>query len=130
MYNMKEEKYNEEEVPVNKKNLSLVRKFEQFPNLKAVTLRFSPNCSSEYNIYHSYPESVNFRQHMLREFVTTLAKTSITDVSILNLQNVNDEALLASKDFQSTISRLTSLTLQICTEEDDAAPECTIEIPE
>ncbi|KAF4534970.1 F-box domain protein [Lasiodiplodia theobromae] len=127
---MKEEKYDEEEVPVNKKNLSLVRKFEQFPNLKAVTLRFSPNCSSEDNIYHSYPESVNFRQHMLREFVTTLAKTSITDVSILNLQNVNDEALLASEDFQSTISRLTSLTLQICTEEDDAAPECTIEIPE
>lgn len=127
---MKKEEYDEEAAPVNKKNLSLVRKFEQFPNLKAVTLRFSPNCSTECNMYHGYRESINFRQHMLREFVITFAKTSITDVSVLNLQNVNDETLLASEDFQFTMSRLTSLTIQISTERDDDAPECTIEIPE
>ncbi|KAH7052348.1 hypothetical protein B0J12DRAFT_70959 [Macrophomina phaseolina] len=118
--------WTQEELPISKRFMHGLRRVHEFPHLKAVTLRFSPNCSS-YNIYHSWPQSSNLREPILQGFFATVAKTTITDLSLLNLQNINDQMLLRSAAFHKVMNRLTSLTLQICTEEDQAAPEHSIE---
>ncbi|KAL1635011.1 hypothetical protein SLS58_010463 [Diplodia intermedia] len=116
--------------------------FGRFPNLKSASLRFSNNATSgrvrvrpgeDSMQYSNWPQTTEFRRTILDQFFKTLADpalSNVKDISIRNLQNINDPALVNSKHFKHVMSRLTSLRLYIATEHYAEAPEEEFLLPE
>ncbi|KAK0652741.1 hypothetical protein B0T16DRAFT_105006 [Cercophora newfieldiana] len=114
--------------------LDAFKKFPDFAGLTGVTLRFSPNVSSDQDITE-WPEDIAFRRSILQGFFNTLAQPSasrITDVCFNNLQNINDTQFMQSEVAVGLLSRLKALRLYISTElgTEDGIPSLDIVLPE
>ncbi|ORY02851.1 hypothetical protein BCR34DRAFT_492855 [Clohesyomyces aquaticus] len=104
-------------------------RFPNFKNLAAVSLVFSPKCTSPETDGWEYPESTEFRTRLLGQFFELLNSEmahDIKEVSIINLQNLNDESITSSDNFQEVLARVRSLKIYIATEQDEPSPEYTL----
>lgn len=115
----------------------------RFGDLTHVEMVFgSPCCAAD--IYDDATEDIEFREKVLRTFYAGLnhrehPATKVFDLSIQNLQDRTPQALIVpsdeededfKRDFEQVMSRVTHLSLQIATEDEEAAPEMTLDIPE
>lgn len=111
----------------------------EFPSLSGVTLQFDRNCvgpeeKDKYK-WSECHEDLEFRTDVLLMLFDELDNTdpaveNIRTLSIKHLQNVNDERVVSHFDFKSVLRRLRTLRLFISSEDDDAAPENAISLPE
>ncbi|KAF2135992.1 uncharacterized protein K452DRAFT_303117 [Aplosporella prunicola CBS 121167] len=104
------------------KALSTLKKL---PNIRAVKLYLSEVCFAngfEWGIrkdFHGPAQTIRFRKAVMEQFFAALADPlaeSIKDISITHLQDINDPTLVQSSYFRSVLRRLSSLTLNIVTD--------------
>jgi hypothetical protein len=115
----------------------------RFPNLTHVEMVFaSPCCGPES--FNDTIEDSGIREEVLSALYAGLnhgehPASKVFDMSIKNLQDFTPQALIASSkdedikfrlDFEQVMSRITHLSLQIATEDEEAAPEMTLDVPE
>lgn len=100
----------------------------RFPNLKALAFKFSKACVAPPLRRHWWasqvPESVGFRTEALQGLFKGLNDAAnltprFHSLSIENLQDYNDDALVKSEDFVAVMGRIDRLALQIATEHDE-----------
>jgi hypothetical protein len=115
----------------------------RFPRLTHVEMVFGSPCVSP-DSFSEATEDVDFREEILMAFYAGLnhcehPANKVFDLSIKNLQDYTPQALIASKDdedikfkenFEQVMSRITHLSLQIATEDNEAAPDQTLDIVE
>jgi hypothetical protein len=104
----------------------------QFPAVRSVYLRFDTRCwdRDDDNFTAEWAESQEFRSNVLKNVFKMLClphNRDIRSLTIMNLQNINDQEVVTGGAFQEVIARLTTLRLLICTEQDDAALEHSIQ---
>lgn len=128
--------------------MDAVEQVGRFPSLTHVEIIFGNPCRAP-NSYNDATETVGFREEVLRAFYAGLnhcehPASKVFDLSIQNLQDRNPQALINSsededealsnikfrKDFEQVMSRITHLGLQIATEDEEAAPEMTLDLSE
>lgn len=119
-----------------------------FPNLTHVEMVFGSQCVGP-DSFNETTERVRFREGVLSAFYAGLnhrehPASKVFNLSIKNLQDRTPHALIDSdededeavrdikfrKDFEQVMSRITHLSLQIATEDEEAAPEMTLDLPE
>jgi hypothetical protein len=115
----------------------------RFPQLTHVEMVFGSPCVSP-DSFGEATEDVDFREEILIAFYAGLnhckhPANRVYNLSIKNLQDYTPQALIASNDdqdikfkrnFEQVMSRLTHLSLQVATEDNQHAPEHTLDIPE
>lgn len=131
----------------------------RFPNLTHVEMVFGSTCCGPDSLNEA-TEDVEFREEVLSALYAGLnhcehPAIKVFNLSIKNLQDRTPQALITSsededkdedkyqasdeeedkvnkfkKDFEQVMSRITHLSLQIATEDEEAAPEMTLDIPE
>ncbi|KAH0169904.1 hypothetical protein KCU67_g2868, partial [Aureobasidium melanogenum] len=125
--------------------LDALKRVGQFPNLTHVELVFSSSCSGpSWDQEYDCMEMMRFREEILHVFYAGLnhrehPASKVYNLSIKNLQDHTPKALIENaddkdngfgRDFQHVMSKITHLSLQVATEDDSAAPEHMLEIPE
>ena len=107
-----------------------------FQNLRRVELKFDWEVvgPSSFNSGH-HKEWTEYREPFLRNFFRALnhpehPASKVHSLSICNLHDLSNYETLKSDDFKSALSRIDTLELGVATEEQSAAPESNIELPE
>jgi hypothetical protein len=115
----------------------------RFPQLTHVEMVFGSPCVGP-DSFSEATEDVGFRKEILMAFYAGLnhcehPANKVFNLSIKNLQDYTPQALIKSLDdedikfkqnFEQVMSRITHLSLQIATEDDEAAPDMTLDIAE
>ena len=111
----------------------------RYQNLRSVELSYSDECAAAgaevVGLEKEVWETIEYRSTILKMLMEGLndedhPATGVKSLTIKNLQDIVDRSVANSEDFRAVLSRLESLSLQIVTEYDDAAPENTIYIEE
>ncbi|KAG9648358.1 hypothetical protein KCU77_g17156, partial [Aureobasidium melanogenum] len=125
--------------------LDALKRVGQFPNLTHAELVFSSSCSGpSWDQEYDCMEMMRFREEILHVFYAGLnhgehPASKVYNLSIKNLQDYTPKVLIENaddkdngfrRDFQHVMSRITHFSLQVATEDDSAAPEHMLEIPE
>ncbi|CAD0114054.1 unnamed protein product [Aureobasidium uvarum] len=125
--------------------LDALEQVGRFSNLTHVEMVFSAECfGPSWDHDDECPETMDFREQVLSAFYAGLnhrkhPASKVYNLSIKNLQNFTPQALIDDgedkdtgfkADFEQVMSRITHLSLEVATEDDSAAPENTLQIPE
>ncbi|KAH0260867.1 hypothetical protein KCU91_g14369, partial [Aureobasidium melanogenum] len=125
--------------------LDALTRVGQFVSLTHVELVFSSSCSGpSWDQEYDCMEMMRFREEILHGFYAGLnhcehPASKLYNLSIKNLQDFTPKALIENahdkknefaRNFQHVMSRITHFSLQVATEDDSAAPEHMLEIPE
>jgi hypothetical protein len=108
-----------------------------FPNLTRIEVEFARVCTLDRGDFFAMDaeDTFEYRQAILKSLCRALSGSNnstpyLTTLSLKNLQNVNDSALVTSENFTKLLKRITNLRLRIVMEYDDACPEAAWEIEE
>jgi hypothetical protein len=115
----------------------------RFPQLTHVEMVFASPCIGP-DSFSEATEDDGFREEILMAFYAGLnhcehPADKVFNLSIKNLQDYTPDALIKShenedikfqQDFEQVMSRITHLSLQIATEDNEAAPDQTLDIRE
>lgn len=108
----------------------------RFHNLRSVHFKFSKSCVGppfrRYWWASQVPESVVFRLEALQNLFKGLNDPNnptpkFHSLTLENLQDVSDSALVDSSDFKNVMRRIDRLEMQIATEHDEGSPMSFIE---
>ncbi|KAH0366087.1 hypothetical protein KCU65_g5568, partial [Aureobasidium melanogenum] len=116
----------------------------RFSNLTHAEIVFSITCSGPSALWGDETENVEFREEVLSAFYAGLNHSEhpaakVYNLGIKNLQDITPQALIDGTDvedngfaenFKKVMSRITHFSLQVATEDDEAAPENMLHIPE
>ncbi|KAK5999730.1 hypothetical protein QM012_005136 [Aureobasidium pullulans] len=117
----------------------------QFPNLEHVKMVFSIKCVGPRGFDDgNYQECEGFREEILSAFYAGLnhrehPATKVYDLSIKDLQDITPQVFIDGTDedengfvenYKQVMSKITDLSLQLATEENEYTPENTLHIPE
>ncbi|KAM3069350.1 hypothetical protein ACMFMG_005457 [Clarireedia jacksonii] len=132
--------HNDEEInelgPVMRRAIHLCNRF---PNLTRIEVEFARVCAFNPDIrtygntgvtrFRIDPEDTHeYRQAILMSLWRALSSSEnptphLTTLSLKNLQNINDLALVTSESFTRLLNRIMNLQLRIVAEDDVASPE-------
>jgi len=119
-----------------------IGRLPELPGLEGVHLRFSQDCAVDQPGRwwgKEVPETTARRQEILELVFKAMADANanavaagegsrrVRSLTIQHLQNVVQDELVESEDFKSVLAGLEELHVSVCTEYDDAAPECSLE---
>ncbi|KAG9949371.1 hypothetical protein KCU85_g4329, partial [Aureobasidium melanogenum] len=118
--------------------LTVMQQAAGFQNLTHAELVFVTTCGMSL---YAEPEGINFRFEVLSAFYKGLVHAiKVFNLSIKNLQNMTPKALMGKgvtpqevafkRDFDGVMNRITQLGLGITTQDNFAAPENTLRIPQ
>ncbi|KAF2198934.1 hypothetical protein GQ43DRAFT_399845, partial [Delitschia confertaspora ATCC 74209] len=110
---------------------SAIGAITRFPNLREVELKFARECAAGDDLWEKeVEETIEFRTEVLDMLCSALQHVEYASaLTIKNLQDATADSVYASAEFQRVRDRLRKLHLQIATENEDAAPENSIEKP-
>lgn len=109
-----------------------VDQMHQFPNAQSVLLRFSGDCQGVENSMGGTREYMQLRLHIMMDVFKAIDETNrmgsrkIRSLSIKNMQNIVEDALVESECFRNVMAELEELHIGVCTEYDGASPEYSI----
>lgn len=114
-----------------------------FSKLTSVELVFAKRCAGGDSQWWNdhLPEQIEFREPILEKFFAGLnhrdhPAVGVRSISIKNLQDKTPAALTSTNEstfktnYRQALSRINHLSLEIATEQYEASPENTLEIPE
>lgn len=120
--------WEDQDAKLLKSFLAVLKMLGRMQNLRSIRLICSTECVGPQQRRHWWargvPESIKFRADVLQSLFAGLNNTAhtsskINQLCIENLQGCGNEALVGSEDFQSVMSRVRNLELQIVTEDVD-----------